>query len=279
MTTQNLDEVREQIRLAIEANKIALPRLPEVVSYIDSAIRDNTKSIGDVAKLVSKDAVVSARLMQVANSPLMRGNSKIKTVQAAISRMGLLMTRNLVTCMVLKDQFRSKNKTYRAIIQEAWEDSVEVSAYACAITSSVSKLNPDVAMVIGALHNIGVLPIIDHLIKNNIDMPEEQLRELIHQFQADVGVLVLTKWDFPDTYASTLKDHNNFERSVDDAADIDYTDILVLAKTFSLFERGRITTNLSRLPTFKKVKLDVNQLATMLTNIQTQIDEVMEIIK
>ena len=79
----------EQISQAYKNNQIMLPELPEVAMRIRQAIRNDDVNLQQVSKLIQMDPAITARLIQIANSPLHRGNSPIEDCRAAISRLGL----------------------------------------------------------------------------------------------------------------------------------------------------------------------------------------------
>ena len=59
----------------IKSGRLKLPILPEVAIRVREAVNDEGSSAGKVAKIVSSDAALASRLLQVANSPLFRGAS------------------------------------------------------------------------------------------------------------------------------------------------------------------------------------------------------------
>lgn len=279
MQDDKVRELSETLLDAIHKSEVTLPRLPELVRHMDQALSDDNKSIADIAKIVSADPVVSARLIQVANSPLMRGLTPVTTIKNAISRIGIKLTRNLIFCMVIKDQFTSTNKTYKMLLQECWEDSVTVAAYAFVIAQELKLSEPDVVMVAASIHNIGALPIINFLSSNDVNLTEEEIRSMIHNLHTQVGAGVLTIWEFPELYIQLIRDQNKYDAPLDLSTPISYLDVLIIAKTFAMFENTKLTINLNRLPSYRKAHLDVNQLARLLTAANKEVEELKAAIK
>jgi hypothetical protein len=67
-------------------NDLNLPVLPEVVKNIQDVINSPSSGVDKLAEVIEKDAVISVRLIHVANSVLYRGAEKIHTVKQAIPR-------------------------------------------------------------------------------------------------------------------------------------------------------------------------------------------------
>ena len=81
----------------LEKDKLVLPTLPEVALRVRDTLSDELKSLADVATIITTDTALSARLIQIANSPLLRTSRAIESVEGAVTRLGGDMIRNLVT--------------------------------------------------------------------------------------------------------------------------------------------------------------------------------------
>jgi len=80
-----------------------------------------------IATAVSRDPVISAKLMKVANSPIFYGHSTINTLDRAVSRLGLKTTPQLVVSFALQDVYRSKSPVLARRMLVLWNHSVEVA--------------------------------------------------------------------------------------------------------------------------------------------------------
>ncbi|MEM7292001.1 MAG: HDOD domain-containing protein, partial [Pseudomonadota bacterium] len=85
------------VQAAFLDDKIELPNLPEVAWKVREAMVDPDISIEDIALIVQNDPAISARLVQVANSALYRGLTKVENLRMVVGRLGLKATQNLVT--------------------------------------------------------------------------------------------------------------------------------------------------------------------------------------
>ena len=81
-------EFLQQLQDAIRHNRITLPTLPEVALRVRDEVDKDSATAVKIAKTVATDAAVSARLLQVANSPLYRGRVSIDSIQMAVTRLG-----------------------------------------------------------------------------------------------------------------------------------------------------------------------------------------------
>lgn len=89
------DEVQRNLIKAIDRDALFLPTLPEVALRIRLAAEDTEISISALSKVIGSDTALSARLIKVANSPLLRPNFEVSDVTTAVRRLGVNYTCNL----------------------------------------------------------------------------------------------------------------------------------------------------------------------------------------
>ena len=226
-----LAEVKQQIvnelMDELESDKMVLPSLPDVALKVRDAIEADDVTSGKIAKVITTDAGLTARLIQVANSPLVRGNKEITSIEAAVTRMGNAMVRNIVNGLIVKQMFQPTTEVSDNKFRAFWQHSTQVAAI-CHTLAGFAKLKPDQALLAGLVHDIGALPVI----KRAEDMPElleneEMLDSIIASTHGIIGAAMLKKWDFPETLVAVAAEHENLQRSHDAAAD--YVDVVTVA--------------------------------------------------
>ena len=73
-----IQTVRNDIIEAIENDQLTLPTLPEVALKVRDVAEDENASIADLVKIISTDASLTARIVRVTNSPLLRAPVEVK---------------------------------------------------------------------------------------------------------------------------------------------------------------------------------------------------------
>lgn len=76
-----------------------LPLIPPLVGQLQQLLLDPDVRIDKLAELIEQDAVLSARLLQLANSAYMGFNQETYSVQMAISRLGLSLLYGVVLAL------------------------------------------------------------------------------------------------------------------------------------------------------------------------------------
>jgi len=216
-----------KLKKAVETDRLKLPTLPEVAIKIREAVENENNSAQQIADLLAQDPSLTARLMQVANSPVFRARSQIDDLTTAITRLGTRVVRDLVICLAMKQIYQPSSNTLEQKFRELWSTSIEVAAISRMIASETS-LNPEQALIAGLIHNIGALPILK-MVENDdvLSTDKEALNQLMRDIQGSVGKLILSFWNFPDHLIDVVEKCNMFNRQHDGPAD--YVDIVQIA--------------------------------------------------
>ena len=259
MDTAAEEQFLDKLLSDLENDKLVLPTLPEVALKVRDTLEDENSSLIDVAKIITSDAALSARMIQVSNSPLLRAANPIDSVESAVTRMGGNMIRNLVTSMVMEQMFQATSDVTDKRLRKIWEHSTEVAAISHALASQFTKLQPEQAMLAGLVHDIGALPILSRA----EDYPElledeESLDRIIESVHTTIGAEILRKWNFPEELISVAQNHEDLTR--DSGNGPDYVDVVVVANLQSLIDTNHRHTNIdwNTIPAFSKLGLQTD---------------------
>lgn len=256
MSSNLEDRILAELLSQLERDELVLPTLPEVALRIRDTIEDENASVGKLAKQISSDAALTARLVRVANSPLLRANRKIETLEAAITRMGNKMLRNIVNSIVMQQMFQATTDVTDKQLRILWEHSTQVAAISHAL-AQFARLQPDQALLAGLVHDIGALPVL----KYAEDAPELRTDEalldrIIMQLHAPIGAAILEKWDFTPEMVAVAAEHDNLQR--DGGAAADYVDVVIAANLQSYMgsNHPHAQVNWADVPAFAKLGLN-----------------------
>lgn len=224
------------VRDAIEREQLTLPTLPEVALAIRNAADDPDVSTASLAREIGKDPALSARLIQIANSPLMRGRSSVDSLNGAITRLGMDFVKNLVAGLLVEQMFLATSETIEVRMRKAWEHSVEVASVSFVLAAHYTRLPPEQAMLAGLIHEIGSLPILT-LAEQHPDTAQnpEALERVIRSLHPKLGVEILRAWDFPAEIAEVPVRYANFGRQ--HGNDADFSDLISVANLY-VWQRG-----------------------------------------
>src|SRR5690554_5717863 len=112
--TDLAERIQDELIQAIERDQLVLPTLPEVALRIREAAEDLDVSIGELARVISTVTALSARLIKVVNSPLLRSRQEITDLQMAVNRLGVVYTANLATGLAMAQLFQTTTDIIRS---------------------------------------------------------------------------------------------------------------------------------------------------------------------
>ena len=136
---------------------LALSIFPRVIDVITRAMTRNINE-RQAARIIETDAVLAAKLISVANSPLFLGAGVVCTVTDAVNQLGLKATRNLVQNTCLHHVLTSSNLPFVERVQQANAESLLVSGLCFALANWSKTVDPKLAITAGLLSNIGIMP-------------------------------------------------------------------------------------------------------------------------
>lgn len=225
---KSVQEFLNHVQHELDANRLILPTLPDIALKVREAVSRGDTSAKTIADLIATDAALSARLIQIANSPLYRGSNEIKNIQMAVTRLGSKTIRTLITSLVMQQMFKPSSPMLTHYFKSIWEHGVNVSAISRAISCFVPHLSPDEAMLAGLLHQIGKLPILTLVekIPEFRDSPS-RLDKLLEKAHPHVGKIIMDTWQFPHELKLVPSEYVDFARDHDGPAD--YVDVVQVA--------------------------------------------------
>lgn len=222
-----VQEVRAELIEAINTNKIVLPTLPEVALRIREAAEDPDTDVASLTRTLGQDAAMSARVIRVSNSPLMRATIPITDLRMAISRLGVQYSCNLAVGLAMQQMFQATSQAIDQRMREVWSRSTEVAGISAVLARTYTRLKTDEATLAGLVHKIGALPILRYAEdERRLLARPDVLDLLIDRLHGEIGKLILEAWAFPPELVCVPMEYLDFKRSPSRA---DYTDIVMVA--------------------------------------------------
>jgi len=250
------EKVQQALVTAIDNDDLVLPTLPEVALNIRQAAEDPEISISHLSKVIGRDSALSARLIKVVNSPLLRATQEVTDLHTAITRLGTNYSSNLAMGLVMEQIFHARADVVEQKMRDVWRRSLEVAGVSYALCRSHSQLKPDQAALGGLVHQIGGLPILTYA-KDHYELLADtvSLNHVIESIHPLPGDKLVSGWDFPEMLAKLPGQYLNLER---DSASLDYVDLVQVAVLYC--HRGTdhplASVAVSTLPAIKKLRFD-----------------------
>ncbi len=207
-----------------------LPTIPEIVFQIMRLIKDPNAGIPEITRYIEEDPVITAKVLQVANSPLYRGAQIITSLTYAASRLGLNEIEKIVLSLSLMKEIKGMTKKEARFF---WRHSVSV-AFMCDVVNmfSSSPLRSDASerndlFVGGLLHDIGVLVLKHHftdlyeqvaIVCEASDSEHyETEMDILGASHAEIGAYLAKNWNLPPSITAMIEFHHEPDRAPDEA--------------------------------------------------------------
>ncbi len=201
-----------------------LPTLPATYQRLVECLKSPTADMDDVAKIISSDPSMTARLLKLVNSAYF---GLAKPV-ADVARAGALLGLDRIMALVLGQGIFSGGETPQVrgfSLEKLWSHSVATAtaAHRIATEEGMDKDQVAAAFLAGMLHDIGKLVLA-------MGMPAEYQRVLelagddpgashdietleLQASHSDVGAYLVGLWGLPNTIAEAIAFHEDPEQA------------------------------------------------------------------
>lgn len=231
-----VDERRSELKKIIMDTK-TLPTLPGVITKLNSLSENEKASVQEMARIVSSDQVLSARILRLANSPSY-GFYRVSTISNAMILLGV----NVVKSLALSSSiFEIMEKNSLGL----WEHSLGTATAANLIAKKLGLPEVEEIATAGLLHDIGkviiglkcaeqVQEIRNIILEEQIYFSDAE-RRILDTDHAEVGGWLSKSWYLPDKLSEPISCHHNVSASEDHrikTAVVHLADVLIKASGF-----------------------------------------------
>jgi HD-like signal output (HDOD) protein/CheY-like chemotaxis protein len=218
----NLEELKERITKAfvlrdllensaikaVVSGLATIPSLPIIYDQVVKELQSRDPSVTRIASIISHDAGMTVKILQLANSALLGVRCHISNPSQAVSMIGLDMIRALVISVHIFSQF-DEAQVKDLDIPQLWKHSLAAASGARAIAESelCTKDMMDACFTAGLLHDIGKLVLIGNLpaqykaavartVKDGLSLLDAE-RECLQCTHTEVGAYLMGIWGLP----------------------------------------------------------------------------------
>jgi putative nucleotidyltransferase with HDIG domain len=222
----NPDQSRDQTKKVSRVKQITekiigLPTLPTVVTKMIELVDNPKTSASSLAKLISTDQALTAKILKLANSSYYGFPREISTVNLAIVVLGFNTVKDMGLSVSVLDDFPDMENIEHFEMSRFWEHSNGVGVGAKMLADAVGYRDSDEAFVAGLLHDVGKLVLNQYLhadfvkvLQKTFATKEELIKceiDVIGTTHAQVGAWLAEKWQLPRRIVSSIEYHHNPE--------------------------------------------------------------------
>lgn len=195
----------------------------ELALRIRRSLDDPDCHMDAAAKLMQAEPVLSAQVVAIANSvaynPMGREITDVKT---AVTRLGFATLRNLVMALVTRQMAGAPGSPeQRRMTAQLWEHTTHVAALCRVIAKRVTHLDPDTALFVGLVHEVGGFYLLSRsaeypsllvqppsvLVESPADAEPEETDDEAVGLEGELCIAVLRKLNVPEIVIKAVSDY------------------------------------------------------------------------
>ncbi|MFH1278931.1 MAG: HDOD domain-containing protein [Candidatus Eisenbacteria bacterium] len=212
---------RVRVLKEVDSRMENLPPFPTVLTELVGLTKSDTSAADDLRRCIEKDAVLTARILKLANSAFYSPTVPVASVQQAVVMLGFLSVRSLAMAAATLKFLGADLHAYGIFPGGLWMHSYATAELAreFAREAKEDQDGQDAVYVGGLLHDIGKIvlgPILEGLIRDPSEEPrpeeaaaivdwERRVADLNH---CDVGGRLAEKWRLAPVTAASVRHHH-----------------------------------------------------------------------
>jgi putative nucleotidyltransferase with HDIG domain len=159
------DLLANQSLKTIVSRMQSIPSLPTLYGELTAALRQESPSLAQIERIISKDVGMAAKILQLANSAFIGARGRVSNLLQAVTLIGTESVRTLVLSVHVFSQCEA-NSEVAAYLPSLWDHSITVASLAQRIATSEGcpKAVAEESFTAGLLHDIGKVILLSEML-------------------------------------------------------------------------------------------------------------------
>ena len=204
---QMLEDIAKEL-----SGEVVFPTYFDVVLRLRKVLQDPNQSIGEIAATILIEPLISAKLLHLANSVAFNPEGReVVDLKSAIARLGINAVRTTAMSIVMSQLLRAKGMAeFAELTHSLWDHSIKSSAAARVIAKTMTRLNPEEAMLAGLIHDLGAFYMLYRATQyEELRHRPDTVKYLIMQWHESIGVSLLSALGIPEEIIDATADHDH----------------------------------------------------------------------
>jgi len=212
-----IDDVRDDVRERVSSHIVSLKNF-DTVYQLQRIMGDPKTTMADLSRMITGNPLLSAKILQVANSAYYRMEQKLNSISHAIMIIGIVNLKTIIYHEGVLEALKEKSFRNEPAMQTVWQHVNYASIYASYMHYLFGGLNMGNLFTLGLLHDIGkfIMMRLTPLPKNGNEPPRDyspdwtmiEEDEVFGINHALVGQLALQHWGLSQLIVETVTLHH-----------------------------------------------------------------------
>ncbi len=210
-----LENLRPQLPVIEPKVAARLPVIPQVMQRFSELTSNPDVPVSDVARLISSDGTLTSMLLKFANSAAVGTPGQVKSVQHAITLLGLRRLKTAVLSLSFQQAFNSA-KSRHLCMKQFGLDNAERAAFSRCVARHL-RCDADVVPLASLLQDV-LLPVLTEIWHSEYEQPREELeclvdfeRKIFGWDHALMAAALMERWNFPAELIVCVAKHHDFD--------------------------------------------------------------------
>jgi len=191
-----------------------LPSEPGLLVELLDLCRDDAANFEMFSSAIKKDVALTAKILQVANSPAYRQWNELVDIRRMLIVLGMTNVRNIVTTCAIQQFFANFTKDFSRNVQFIWLRALICANLAERISDLIGYKKPGEVFLAGLLHQVGMLlfllnrekdylPLLDRYFEKSDDFCELE-QQALHADHCELGAALVESWKLDSFIADAI---------------------------------------------------------------------------
>ncbi|MDH3857730.1 MAG: HDOD domain-containing protein [Gammaproteobacteria bacterium] len=233
---------------------ISLPSLPSVADRIQKIYKGKSTNLEDMIHILSSYPDVARKINNVARSAKNTDLRATEKIRYSIRHLGILPVYCLIMTYAVGRLVKRLPADQMQRVRSFWDHSLNVAAISRILAKQTRSFPPDLAMLAGLIHGIGVLVVDDRLLHHHELMLDHlEIDHAIQVMRPEISSLLLRKWDLDDSLILVVEECGNWSRDNEGPADL--CDLVLVANYYGMLhsDQNHSLPQVSAIPAIQKL--------------------------
>jgi HD-like signal output (HDOD) protein len=200
---------------AIDSPAFKPPLLPVVAQEALAIASDRRVDLSALGKIIERDQVLASRFLTVANSPMYRRRVPANTVSAALLRLGLTNSRDLLFFTAIEPVVFT-SRAFGTQMTALRQHSLGTAA-ACGFIARARGFSDEYAQLSGLVHDLGAAAVVHYIAEHEqqfaaLRSVEGGLAAAVAATHTRANQSIARRWSLPEAVLRSMSEHHSIGR-------------------------------------------------------------------